>query len=104
MEQIDGEVTQILQTAAKRAFSLLTVHREQLEIVTQALLRQEELDEAELTELIGPSVHGPRKHVSSDAEPEKTTTAAEATSAEETDPAVSSEGTAASSAFDNQDV
>ena len=104
MEQIDGEVTQILQTAAKRAFSLLTVHREQLEIVTQALLRREELDESELTELIGPSVHGPRTPASSDAGPEQTTPAAESTSTEETDPSVSSEGTAASSAFDNQDV
>ena len=104
MEHIDGEVTQILQAAAKRAFSLLTVHREQLEIVTQALLRREELDESELTELIGPSVHGPRTPASSDAGPEQTTPAAESTSTEETDPSVSSEGTAASSAFDNQDV
>ena len=57
MELIDAEVTTILNDAAARALSLLEEKRDDLEKVTRNLLENEELDEAELIELIGPSVH-----------------------------------------------
>jgi cell division protease FtsH len=58
MEVIDEEVTQLLHGAARRASELLTTHRDKLEAVTRDLLAHEELDEAHITRLIGPSVHG----------------------------------------------
>jgi len=57
MELIDEEVTNILHQSAAKATSLLTEHRDKLEAIAQGLLREEELDEKEITELIGPSVH-----------------------------------------------
>lgn len=58
MEVIDEEVTKLLHTAAQRAGDLLAKHLDKLESVTRKLLEQEELGEDEITELIGPSVHG----------------------------------------------
>jgi cell division protease FtsH len=57
MEVIDQEVTKILHSASTRAIELLTEHRGKLEKITQGLLECEELDEREITALIGPSVH-----------------------------------------------
>lgn len=58
-EVIDGEVARILNNAGDRARELLTDRRQELESVTQQLLEREELGEAEIEDLIGPSVHGP---------------------------------------------
>ena len=57
LEVIDGEVSRILRESAERATELLVHHREKLERLSQALLEKEVLDEVEITELIGPSVH-----------------------------------------------
>lgn len=57
MESIDDEVHSILETAAKKAFDFLNEHREDLEAITRGLLEHEELDQKEITELIGPSIH-----------------------------------------------
>jgi cell division protease FtsH len=63
LELIDAEVTRLLHEAADRAFSLLSQMRDKLEALTQALLKQEELDEPEIAAIIGPSVHkGSRKN------------------------------------------
>jgi cell division protease FtsH len=57
MELIDQEVAKILHHASSQAFELLTAHREKLVKLTEALLRDEELGEPAIAELIGPSVH-----------------------------------------------
>ena len=57
MEVIDEEVAKILHEASARAVEVLTEHRGKLDKITQGLLEREELDENEITELIGPSVH-----------------------------------------------
>lgn len=56
-ELIDEEVARILLEADQKAVQLLREHRDQLETITRALLEREELNEIELTELIGPSIH-----------------------------------------------
>ncbi|EMI28607.1 ATP-dependent zinc metalloprotease FtsH [Rhodopirellula europaea] len=56
-ELIDEEVARILMEADQKAEQLLREHRGQLETITRELLDREELNEAELTELIGPSIH-----------------------------------------------
>ena len=55
-ELIDEEVARILLEADQKAEQLLREHRADLETVTRDLLEHEELGEAELTELIGPSI------------------------------------------------
>jgi cell division protease FtsH len=60
MEVIDEEVTKILHDADQRAVELLGNQREKLEIITRELVHQEELDEQDITKLIGPSAH-PRR-------------------------------------------
>jgi len=57
MEIIDAEVQSILQEASKRAVDTLSEYRDDLEAITQALIKEEELDRAQITALIGPSVH-----------------------------------------------
>ena len=61
MELIDDEVHEILQNASNDAATLMVKHRAELEKVTQALLKDEELDRKEIAALIGPSVHQQRK-------------------------------------------
>lgn len=56
MELIDEEVARILHEAADRALELLTEKRATLETLAEALLEREELNNDELTELIGPSI------------------------------------------------
>ena len=57
MEVIDDEVHQILESASKAAFDLLTEHREGLQAVTDGLMENEELDRHQIADLLGPSVH-----------------------------------------------
>ncbi len=60
MELIDQEVARILHHASSQASELLLQHREELEKLTHALLKEEELGEGAITELIGPSIHAAR--------------------------------------------
>jgi cell division protease FtsH len=54
---IDEEVARLLRAAADRALETLTEHREQLDTLARALEEQEELDESEIAELVGPAVN-----------------------------------------------
>ena len=58
-EIIDSEIGEVLRSADKAALELLHQHREALEQLKDALISREELDEKEISELIGPSVHSP---------------------------------------------
>ena len=60
MEVIDEEVTRLLHGAAQRAAELLTTNRDKLETIARDLVVREELTEEEISQLIGPSVHGAR--------------------------------------------
>ncbi len=57
MEVIDGEVAKTLHESDERALRILKENRELLDKLTQALLEKEELDEKEIAEILGPSVH-----------------------------------------------
>jgi cell division protease FtsH len=57
MRVIDEEVAQLLHGASERAQQLLVANRDKLESLTHRLMEKEELDEREIAELIGPSVH-----------------------------------------------
>ncbi len=61
MEVIDEEVHLLLEKAASDANALLTKYREELEKLTENLLKEEELDRHEIAALIGPSLHQQRK-------------------------------------------
>jgi cell division protease FtsH len=52
-QQIDAEVKKILERAYAEAKEVLTIHRDQLELVTNELLKRESLDGAMFNELIG---------------------------------------------------
>jgi cell division protease FtsH len=54
---IDEEVTRILHQAAEDAQRLLQKHRDKLDILATALEQREELDETEITTLIGASAN-----------------------------------------------
>ncbi|AMV32834.1 ATP-dependent zinc metalloprotease FtsH [Pirellula sp. SH-Sr6A] len=56
-ETIDSEIGDTLRAADRRATDILHQRREELERLKDALIEREELDEKELTELIGPSIH-----------------------------------------------
>ncbi len=71
-ELIDEEVGRILLEADQKAEQLLREHRNELESITRALLEHEELGEAELTELIGPSIQARAQSEKEDAEENKT--------------------------------
>ena len=58
MEVIDEEVHRILSEAQVAANELLLKHRDDLQAITDGLLKKEELDRYEIEDLIGPSVHG----------------------------------------------
>jgi cell division protease FtsH len=60
LELIDDEVQRILHDAAEKAKQLLLSKRDELEKLAQALLKEEELAEKDITALIGPSVHATR--------------------------------------------
>jgi len=55
MEVIDEEVAKILHGAADQAYTMLQQRRQDLEKLAAGLLDQEELNQAEITQLIGPS-------------------------------------------------
>jgi cell division protease FtsH len=59
MEVIDDEVTKILHAASQEALELLKKRQSDLDVISQELVKLEELDRAMITELIGPSVHKP---------------------------------------------
>lgn len=59
MQVVDEEVAKVLHGGADRAYQLLTENRDKLELLAKALVAEEELDENEITELIGPSVNQP---------------------------------------------
>lgn len=61
LELIDAEVGLILRTADEQAITLLRERQQELQRLTDALLDREELSEAEITELIGPSIHAERR-------------------------------------------
>jgi len=64
-ETIDSEVGDTLRAADRRAADMLHARREELERLKDALMEREELDENEITELIGPSVHVKRASTAS---------------------------------------
>jgi cell division protease FtsH len=54
---IDEEVSRILHEADLRAMELLSQHRENLDALAAALEQREVLDESEVEEILGPSLH-----------------------------------------------
>jgi cell division protease FtsH len=64
-EIIDAEMGDTLRAADRRALDILHLRREELEKLKDALMQREELDETEITELIGPSVHESKKSAAS---------------------------------------
>lgn len=64
-EIIDAEMGDTLRAADRRALDILHLRREELEKLKDALMQREELDETEITELIGPSVHESKKSATS---------------------------------------
>ena len=54
---IDEEVAKILHDASDRAMDVLTQSRDQLEKLAMALEQQEILDEADIEQLLGPSIN-----------------------------------------------
>jgi cell division protease FtsH len=67
MEVIDEEVAKILQDAAHKAINMLRDRRKQLDSLTQKLISEEELDQKEIREVLGPSVHDERESVNGQA-------------------------------------
>jgi cell division protease FtsH len=57
MQIIDEEIAAVLHDAFDRAVRVITKNRDKLEILTRALIEQEEIGDAEIRQLIGPSVH-----------------------------------------------
>jgi cell division protease FtsH len=57
METIDQEVARILREASGRAADLLKDQQHLLEKLKVKLLEKEELDEGEITAILGPSIH-----------------------------------------------
>ena len=57
MEMIDGEVARLLREASVSARNQLQAQRGKLDALAKALVEREELDENEITALIGESVH-----------------------------------------------
>ena len=55
MQTIDEEVAKVLHAAEDRAHKLLSANRDKLETLAAGLIEQEELDVAEMTDLIGPA-------------------------------------------------
>ena len=53
---IDEEVAKLLNNSSQLAKQTLTEHRDKLEAITSALLEHEEIDDDDLTQLIGPRV------------------------------------------------
>ena len=60
MEVIDDEVTKILQDAAQKSLNMLGDRSALLKTLTEELISREELDQKEIREIIGRSVHDKR--------------------------------------------
>ena len=65
LQIIDDEVARILHQAADRALGVLTENRGKLDALAQALVQREEINDKEITELIGPSVHDKQRETDS---------------------------------------
>lgn len=61
LQIIDNEVARILHESSDRALTLLTENREKLNTLAAALIEREEINEKEIIDLIGPSVHHAKK-------------------------------------------
>ncbi|MDO4551036.1 MAG: ATP-dependent zinc metalloprotease FtsH [Planctomycetia bacterium] len=61
-QMIDEEVMKILHEAAQRAEKILTENRGLLDALAQALILQEELDEKQIEEIIGPPMYKKSKN------------------------------------------
>jgi cell division protease FtsH len=57
LELIDADVAEILSAAEQQATAMLQQRRAELERLARTLLEEEELDDDQIRELIGPSVH-----------------------------------------------
>ena len=57
LQIIDEEVSAILHSASDRAIEILSKNREKLDLLSDALVESEEINEGDITNLIGPSVH-----------------------------------------------
>jgi cell division protease FtsH len=62
MELIDEEVVKILHGASDQAYNLLKERRQELDKLAVELLDKEELNQAEIGQLIGPSAHVAKEH------------------------------------------
>jgi len=60
----------MLRGADRRALDILHTRREELERLKDALMEREELDENEITQLVGLSVHAQKKLENKDSESE----------------------------------
>jgi cell division protease FtsH len=69
-KRIDEEVKEMLDRAYVEAKEVLTVHREQLDMVAAELLRSETLDGARFRELIGLDVHQHDERLGAEVAPE----------------------------------
>jgi len=69
-EIIDAEMGDMLRGADRRALDILHTRREELERLKDALMEREELDENEITQLVGLSVHAQKKLENKDSESE----------------------------------
>jgi cell division protease FtsH len=57
LQIIDEEVSAILHAASDQAIEILSKNRDKLEAISTALVENEEINEAEISNLIGPSIH-----------------------------------------------
>ncbi|WP_231756686.1 ATP-dependent zinc metalloprotease FtsH [Lignipirellula cremea] len=71
MELIDEEVARILHETDERAMQMLVENRGKLKQIADALVEHEELDEKQLTALIGPSVHAAKNGKPDEIKPEE---------------------------------
>jgi cell division protease FtsH len=68
LQIVDEEVARILHTASEQAHKILSDNRDKLDAMAAALVDREELGEAEITELIGPSIQRRRDEAAETAE------------------------------------
>ena len=57
LQIIDEEVSAILHAASDQAIEVLSKNRDKLDILAKALVENEEINDAEISNLIGPSIH-----------------------------------------------
>ena len=74
MEVIDDEVTKILQDAAQKSLNMLGDRSALLKTLTEELISREELDQKEIREIIGRSVHDKRMEQKNEEMEETTST------------------------------